>query len=210
MTASEYAVKISRKDGALEVTGPDKEWVDQKIEQLRPVVSDYQVEPKTEDTTTAARKQRTSRAGGKKNAVENAGERSGAPSRRTRARGGKPTTNRDLLEALTPEVKEQLRDYISARRKAWDRSQPAQAAIIAAFLQDMLNHSGVDTNDLYTVYGAMGERSPNNIRSQLVNARQRARYFSGVVDGKAMLSNAGENFARYDSLDGSDGESADE
>lgn len=74
----------------------------------------------------------------------------------------------------------------------------------------MLNHSGVDTNDLYTVYGAMGERSPNNIRSQLVNARQRARYFSGVVDGKAMLSNAGENFARYDSLDGSDGESADE
>lgn len=52
----------------------------------------------------------------------------------------------------------------------------------------------------YTVYTGMGERAPSNIRSQLTNARQRARYFSGIQDGKMILSHAGENFGRHDSV----------
>jgi hypothetical protein len=209
VAASEYAVKISRRDGALEVTGPDKDWVDEKIEQLGSVVSDYTPEPKREGPEDEGRSQRTTRRTAQKKGSANGEARSAAAApRRARSRGGKPTINPDLQAALTPEVKGQLKDYISARRKAWDGSQPAQAAIIATFLQDVLDHSGVDLSDLYTVYSVMGERSPNNIRSQLINARQRARYFGGVVDGKTTLSQAGENFARYDSLDGAGDESA--
>jgi hypothetical protein len=97
--------------------------------------------------------------------------------------------------------KQKLKDYIAARRKKWDGSQSAQAAIIATFVHDELGFPGVDQHDLYTVYTVMGERSPANIRSQLTNARQRARYFSGLSNGKMVLSHAGENFARFDSLD---------
>ena len=114
--------------------------------------------------------------------------------------GGKPEINPELRDRLTTELRGQLKDYIGARREAWNRSQPAQAAIIAAFLQDELNLPGVDQHDLYTVYTVMGERSPGNLRSQLTNARQRSRFFSGATGGKLMLSHAGENFARFDSL----------
>lgn len=197
MVEGEYAIKISWKDGVLEVTGPDKDWVGAKIEQLGDAVSAHAGE--VEGPPAALRRRGAARAGAPKDVSAERGD-SPTPARRNRGGGGKPAMSEELQGKLTREVRDELEQYISARRKQWDGSQSAQAAIIATFLQDTLGVEGVDTHDLYTVYRVMGERSPGNVRSQLTNARQRARYFGGLIDGKMVLSTAGENFARYDSL----------
>jgi hypothetical protein len=196
--APDYTVRINRHDGVLEVTGPEKEWVDEKIEQLTSVLSDFQLKPAVGGG--ARRKPRsTPRKGRAEDAVDKAQDGTETPIRR-RGSGGRSDINEDLRDSFSTEVKQKLKNYIGARRKAWDGSQSAQAAIIATFLHDELGFPGVDQHDLYTVYTVMGERSPGNIRSQLTNARQRARYFSGLSNGKMILSHAGENFARFDSL----------
>jgi len=71
---------------------------------------------------------------------------------------------------------------------------------------DELAWDRVDHHDLYTVYSAMGYEMPSNLRSQLVNARQRDKYFGGVVDGKTQLSHAGETFGRHKSIDAQEDE----
>lgn len=204
MTATiQYAVRINARDGALEVTGPDKDWVDAKIEQLRSVVSAFSP---SADSGEAGRKSARKRRPAEKGRDDpGTGDTNAAPPRRTKSSGGKSQVNEALKDRLTPEVRKAFNAYVTERRKAWDGSQSAQAAIIATFLSDELGTSGIDQSDLYTVYTVMGERSPANIRSQLTNARQRARYFSGLVDGKMVLSHAGENYARFDSKNAESG-----
>jgi hypothetical protein len=206
--APDYAVRINRREGVLEITGPEKEWVDAKIEQLTSVIAEFQPEPAFRDGARGKSRsaQMKARADGAADKAHGGGE---APVRR-RGSGGRSEINDDLRDSLSAEVKEKLKDYIGARRKSWDGSQSAQAAIVATFLHDELGFAGVDQHDLYTVYTVMGERSPGNIRSQLTNARQRARYFSGLSNGKMVLSHAGENFARFDSLDGASDASDDD
>jgi hypothetical protein len=202
VATTDYAVKINRKEGALEVTGPDKDWVDAKVEQLAKVLSDYGSEtPGSEGRGRSPAARKRTRKDGRAEATQNGAD--SAP-RRGRGKGGRSEIDEDLRGKLTTDVKKQLEGYIAARRKKWGASQSAQAAIIATFLHDELGLAGVDEHDLYTVYTVMGERSPGNIRSQLTNARQRAHYFSGLSGGKMVLSHAGENFARFDSLDGAD------
>jgi hypothetical protein len=209
VAAMEFAVRINTKEGALEVIGPDKEWVDAKLEQLSPVFSGYQRQI-DEDEGAAKPRTSTGKAARKKPAQAvstsaEAPEDGAATAKRRRGAGGRSEINPELREQLTTEVKQKLRGYIDARRGQWDGSQSAQAAIIATFLHDELGMRGVDQHDLYTVYSAMGERVPRNIRSQLTNARQRARYFEGISGGKMVLSHAGENFVRFDSLNGAGG-----
>jgi hypothetical protein len=198
---NDYSVKINLKDGALEIAGPDKGWVDSKIDQLRntvlagfqPEVADREV-PRQPKRKPARKKVAT---------TPGPGETRSTP-KRPRGPSGRSAVNEELQSKMTAEIRSEFRDYIDARRQAWESSQSAQAVIIATFLHDKLSIAGVDQHDLYTAYTVMGERSPANIRSQLTNARQRARYFSGFQDGKMMLSHAGENFARFDSVTGDD------
>jgi hypothetical protein len=206
--ADDYSVKINAREGALEVTAPDRDWVDGKLDQLSPVYTsplvddehasrqtDAESEPAAKDPARSARGTRSS-AGGQAEA------NGSSKTRRARSRSsGRPQVNPDLEEKLTTDVKESLRSYIDQRRRVFDKSQPAQAAIIATFLQDALGWEGINEDDLVTVYRAMGERPPKNLTSQLVNARQRAKYFSGVRDGRSELSFAGDRFARHDALD---------
>ncbi len=197
----EYGVKINRREGALEIVGPDKEWVDAKVEQLSSFLSQPVL---AADDGNAGRtgtdsgrpqklQQRKSAKDGAKTNVE-----------RPRKRG-RPTINEELRGQLKGDIAKELQQYIAHRQSAWDSSKTAQAAIIAGFLHEQLDIEGVDMHDLYTVYSVLGER-PGNTRSQLINARQRTSYFGGMVNGKAPLSIAGENFAKFDSLD-STGES---
>jgi hypothetical protein len=195
MTA-DYAVKINRSDGVLEVTAPEKEWVDAKIEQLTPVISEA---PAPRAHAGATQKPRAARKRTRDAATEDGRAGSEAPTRR-RGNGGRPKINEDLRAQLTSDVRGRLKEYIDARRAKFDGGLSAQAAIIAGFLQDDLGYPGIDHDDLYTVYTDMGERIPGNLRSQLGNARQRARYFGAISGGKYILSNAGENFARFDSV----------
>lgn len=197
---SDYTVRMNLKDGALEISGPDKDWVDSKIDQLRDtVLAGY--EP-AENEPHEPHKQPKRRTAKKKTTMPpsdgTAVDRAAA--KRSRGSGGRSSINEDLQALMTGEVKSDLQRYVAVRRKAWDGSQSAQAAIIATFLHDTLGLDGVDQHDLYTVYTVMGERTPGNIRSQLTNARQRSRYFAGIQNGKMVLSHAGENFARLDSL----------
>lgn len=207
MAASDYTVKISLRDGLLEVIGPDREWVDAKIEQLQPVLAGAApTEDAPPDTKTAPKRAAKRTRTAKREAPTEPGAAAPTAPRRARSTGGRSEMNAELRDLLTPDVKREFKQYIDERRKKWDASQNAQAAIIATFLHDKLGVAGVDQHDLYTAYTVMGERSPANIRSQLTNARQRARYFSVYSEGKAVLSHAGENFARFDSVDGADGD----
>lgn len=193
VAASQYNVIINMREGLLEVSGPEKAWVDAKIDQLQPLLSEVASVSPTASPSSAGKRTKP-----KRGAVD--AEASVPPLRRVRGTGGRSGVNADLRARLDPDTKRKFREFIGARRKAWDRSQSAQAAIIATFLHDELGMAGVDQHDIYTAYTVMGERSPANIRSQLTNARQRARYFSGSSDGKMVLSHAGENFARFDSV----------
>ncbi len=202
MTApSDYMVRMNLKDGALEISGPDKSWVDAKIEQLRETVLAGYEPAEQERPPRNQAKRRTARNKTTTSPPDpTTGDRPTA--KRSRGTSGRSSINEELQALMTAEVRSALQQYVAARRKAWDGSQSAQAAIIATFLHDKLGIDGVDQDDLYTVYTVMGERTPGNIRSQLTNARQRARYFAGIQDGKMVLSHAGENFARLDSLTG--------
>lgn len=198
--ASEFVVRINVKEQTLDVAGPDKDWVDAKIEQFSRLVSDA-VESRPQVPATGVVPSSPSRRARARARTARAADQASPTPRRPRGAGGRSAINEDLKGRFTADVRGEFKAYITDRSRAWADSQPAQAAIIATFLQDSLSMSGVDQHDLYTVYTVMGERSPGNIRSQLTNARQRSRYFSGLSDGKMVLSHAGENYARFDSLD---------
>jgi hypothetical protein len=198
MAASDYMIRINVQDGLLEITGPDREWVDAKVEQLKPML--VSAPPAETPAGGSPPKRPVKRTRSRiPDASAEAGGITPPPVRRVRS-SGRSEVNTDLRDLLTPEVRLQFKGYIDARRKPWDKSLSAQAAIIATYLHDELDHAGVDQHDLYTVYTVMGERIPKNIRSQLTNARQRAHYFSGLQDGKMVLSHAGENYARHDAV----------
>jgi hypothetical protein len=202
-TPSDYSVRLNLKDGALEISGPDKDWIDAKIDQLRDTVL-AGFEPSTGERQELRKQPK--RKNTKKVATSPSHETEGdrPTAKRSRGTSTRSSIDEELQARLTSEVRAELQKYVDARRKAWNGSQSAQAAIIATFLHDKLGLEGVDQHDLYTVYTVMGERTPGNIRSQLTNARQRSRYFAGLQDGKMVLSHAGENFARLDSLTSDD------
>jgi hypothetical protein len=208
MAATEYAVRINSKEGALEIVGPEKDWVDAKLEQLSSVFEDYSAEASEEGSSKGPAPKPRKPPGRKKAApAAAAADASDKPAPRRARTGSRAEVNDELAVQLSAEVKKDLGEYVAARQKAWNASQPAQAAIIATFLYDRVNWPGVDRDDLYTVYNAMGWKSPRNMRSQLVNARQRDRYFGSISNGKAMLSHHGENFGRHDSIDDEDADS---
>ncbi len=193
-TDAGYAVKINIQAGTLEVAGPDGEWVDSQVDQLRDLLA---------ATGSAPKKAARATGPAPKDPPNGAGT---AARRRARSAGGKAQMDEELRALLDRETTKKLGEYIEARRQAWEDSLSGQAAIIATFLQDEMDRPGIDPNDLYTIYTVMGERPPGNLRSQLTNARQRARYFGGVTDGKWTLSQKGENYGRYDSVASTEGE----
>lgn len=199
MAESDYTIRINVRDALLEIMGPDREWVDAKLDQLKPMLASPAPSETLSGGTGQKRPVRRKKTPSPEAPAETVGTMT-PPTRKARPSSGRSEVNTGLRDLLTPEVRREFKSYIDARRKSWDKSLSAQAAIIATYLHDELNHDGVDQHDLYTIYTVMGERIPKNIRSQLTNARQRAHYFSGLRDGKMVLSHAGENYARHDSV----------
>jgi hypothetical protein len=197
--ACEYSIKINRRDGALEITGPEQSWVDAKLQELQTVYMDPlpDAEDGAESSTPSNTGKRAQRRPTKKAAPPVGGSESAPkPKAATRRRSGRPKRNPDLEAVLTREAKEGLQEYIHERQAAWDKKQTNQAVIIATYLHDELDWTGVDENDLYTVYRALGLDGPTNFRSVLQNAYNRDKFFSGMEEGKYSLSLPGENFAR--------------
>lgn len=187
-----YLIRINRKDGALEVAAPEKAWVDEKLAELSAVFESWDPAGSQPEMEESPPQPKRGEAPARKVERKSRG-------RRTTARAEK---NPELDVLLTKEVRDKFERYVSEREPSWSKSRSAQAAIIATFLADELDWPGVDPHDLYTVYTAMGYPTPGNMRSQLVNARQRDKYFRGIREGKAELSHAGENFARHEAREG--------
>jgi hypothetical protein len=188
---SEYSVRINRRDGAVEVSG-DKDWVDEKLRQLAPVY-EAPVTDEGANRTTQPRK-RTKRSKPKDGGPVETKEKQ--PRRR---RSGRPQRSADLAAKLTSQVKQELQEHRDARSTAFDKKATNQAAIIAGFLRDELEMNEVGEDDLYTIYNIMGWSTPT-VRSALMNAAERDKYFGGMTDGKRELTQKGENFARHGSV----------
>ncbi len=195
---SGFVVRINRTTGSVEVSGEDKNWVNEKISQLeyvykeRPSVpaampATMQMNPGTSFTGTQPK------ASPKKITTVKTTRKSGAVKR--------PEINDELQNKLTRDVITDLNKFISERDKAYSSSMPAQAIIIAIFLEDNLGWKGVDKHDLFTVYRQLGAPS-GNTDAQLRNAYNRNHYFSHIKAGKYMPSSSGDTFARHGSLNG--------
>lgn len=196
-----YSVKINRRDGALEITGDDKAWVDAKLKELSAVWS----EPVGDPTDPAGGDSGSSRGRvqtAKRKAPAEAATSEGATGRRRAGGGGgggRVGRNEELATQLTPDVRKTLAAYVKERQAAFDKTQPQAAAIIAWFLRDNLGMSAITASDLYTVYAVMGWRTPRKPRAALDNAKARDNFFS-VSRGSYTLTHHGENYGRHDSL----------
>jgi hypothetical protein len=205
MTDESYTIKINRRDGIVEITGPDKDWIAQQIEALR-VVYERQPDdaplqdPLSADVDGALDETGTGRKSKRGNAAE--GE-AGRPGRRARGGGFRGTRNDELAQRLTADVRANLDAYVEERRPNFTDG-PNQAAILAAFLQTELGVDTVGPNDLYTICDVMGWPGPNP-RNALDNAKTRKNYFTSAGRGRYRLSHSGERFGRYEASSAPEG-----
>lgn len=197
-----FAVRFDSQQGTFEVEAPDGEWVASQVSALGELLATVPRPP-----AAPAAKAASADATATKDPPAAKQTAARDPKRRPRAAaGGRVRVDEELRASIDAGVARKLSEYIEARRQAWGESLSAQMAIIATFLEDELDREGIDPSEAYTIYTVMGERPPGNIRSALTNARQRARYFSAITDGRWQLSQRGQNFGRFDSLDTTDGE----
>src|SRR4051812_49973786 len=122
MADDNYTVKINRRDGAVEITGSDKEWIAEQLDKLAIV---YNAEPagepggRVDDATegnppVAQRRKPRARSGG------------GG----SRAKAGRPSP---VMEKLDPGARKELEAFVAERDF---KGTQKQAAIIATFLED--------------------------------------------------------------------------
>lgn len=186
---NEYVVKINKADGSLEISAPDKDWVDAKVSQLSPLLS---------ESTHKSASRRTPRKSGGSTASSESGDAPPAkkPAGSASRKNSRPQRNEELEGKLKGDLAKKFRAYVDERSESWDKKNTNQAAIIASFLLDELKWEGVSPDDLYTVYRILGLDAPSNIYSMLNNATGRDKYFTGSTDGRFTLSLAGENLGR--------------
>jgi hypothetical protein len=192
MPSDEYSVKVNRRDGVVEIIGPDKDWVAQQLERLAPI---FEAAPPGAPLDTV-------RISGSSDAQPTNARTAAVP--RTRRSGGtrasaKASKSPELAALLAPDVKKALQAYRNEREAYWNKKQSLQPAIVATFLADNLAIEAISADDLYTVYTTMGWPGPSRYRSQLTNAQTREKHFGTVAKGKFPLTHAGENFGRHTS-----------
>ncbi len=174
-----YTIKCTNGDQGFEVSAPDKEWVEAKAQAF---VQEFTV---IKPTTKKSVKPRAI-----------------SISKPTAART-KPADKSDSLvpAKLNNSVIDELVSYVKARQKAFEKSAPNQAAIIAKFLKDSLEIELIDKEDLAYIYKQVAVWKLVNHQGQLDNAADRNSYFTRS-EGKYKLSYAGEKFALDTAKDG--------
>jgi hypothetical protein len=184
-----YSVRINRRDGALEISGPDKDWIAEQIAALRVVYeSAPAVLPQTETPDAGA-----------SNAGSDAGPGKPKPKsrRRTTTRSSSGGSEAALTDKFTRDVAERFQAFCDARHEDHKKAQPDVAALIATFALDDLGEDSISPDDLIVVHRAMGWAPPKNPSGVLGNAIARKGYFSGMKDGKTQLTPTGEHFGRH-------------
>jgi hypothetical protein len=195
--AAEFSVRINRRDGVLEIEGPDKDWIADQLEKLAVV---YEDAPGDSPPAGAGSGNGAAVNG---TATTTTPANTGSATPKPKRKGGRAQRKSTLEQALTPELRGKLDAYKNERSGAW-KTKTAAAAIIATFLMDELSYEGwIDEDDLYTVYSVMGwtADAPSNFRSVLKNAAIRNGYFGGWVNGRVQLTHSGENYGRGGSKD---------
>lgn len=177
-----YSVKFNRAESAVEVAGPDKEWVEEQFAELLPRLDTALPEPSKRTQAPAE----AARAAG--------GATKPRRPRRSSAAGG-IGANDELAAALTEEVTNRLESYMAERPAV--KSAQDQAPVLAAFLADELHLEDVSAEDLGTVYKVMGWKIPG-VPKALKNGTDRKQYFTRAR-GRFRLTRHGLNYARIDS-----------
>src|SRR5947209_11415075 len=97
----QYSIKVNRRDGALEITGPERDWVDRKLEQLEgvynaPLPEATAEQPAAPDSLRERTQRRQgSRAATRKDQGENGAQAPTKPARSRRV-PGRPQRNPEL------------------------------------------------------------------------------------------------------------------
>lgn len=167
-----YTIKRNNGDQGFEVSAPDKEWVETKAEAF------------SQEFTAV-----------KSTAKKSVKSRAVSTPKPAAAR----TKTVDKSDSLVPtkldnSVIDELLAYVKARQKAFEKTAPNQAAIIAKFLKDSLEIELIDKEDLAYIYKQVAVWKLVNHQGQLDNAADRNSYFTRT-EGKYKLSYAGEKFA---------------
>lgn len=193
-----HHVKINRRDGVLEITGPDKVWIAEQLDKLAVVYNDVPPADTAPGVGESAPHGARSADGRARPVTASAEDPDEGPPRRSRGRGNgfRGRRNDELARRLTAEVRGSLQSFVDERRPNFTDG-PNQAAILAAFLQTDLHWDTVGANDLYTIYDVMGWPGPNP-RNALDNGKARKNYFTTVGRGRYQLSHTGERFGRYE------------
>jgi hypothetical protein len=200
MPGEHYTIKINRREGIVEITGPDKDWIAAQLDRLSVVYKqDVQEAPGllTNDAAGSGEESATPTSALEEAKKPTRRRRSGA---RGAARVSKPS---EIEDQLTPDVMRRMHTYFDERPKA-TKNHNQRSAVIATFLSDELDIKGIGANDLIAVYRAMGWSPPKNASAVLRNSIDRFGYFGGLRDGKAYLTPTGEHFGRHGSKESDD------
>jgi hypothetical protein len=196
MPDESYSVRVNRRDGIVEIAGPDKDWVADQLERLSAIYAELPPDDRKQQDGSA---DETNQAGTSKKKSPSVAKP------RARRSGPKVPKGSELDEKLTKPVRAKLHSYQGERQPGW-RSHPDQAAIIASFLADEVDVHEIGPADLVAVYRAMGWPPPRDPTGTIKNAIGRKGYFSGRRGGKVELTPTGEHFGRHASKEGAEDE----
>ena len=158
-----YSVKINRRDGVVEITGPDKEWIAEQLDRLSNVYDSPPTDVPTPDPPLVNPSDRRVQSKRTRTNAANADESKEKRPRGRRAAAARARKNPELEQKLTKAVRAELQRWRDERQANFTNLSK-QAAIIATFLLDNLSWEDVDPDDLYTVYAVMGSPPPGSPR----------------------------------------------
>jgi hypothetical protein len=181
-----YSVKINPSEGSVEVSAPDREWLESKLTELLALLE--------APTSKPARPARRAPIGSESTSPSTAGKPKSKP--RASGRTGSVATDDQLAEQFTDEVAGRLETYMAERPAA--KAAQEQVVAIAGFLSEELQIADVGEIELNTVYTKMGWPLPA-IRNALQNGAARKNYFTRAAPGRFQLTRTGFNFARHES-----------
>src|SRR3954468_2993545 len=126
-----YSVKINRRDGVVEITGPDKDWIADQLERLGVGYDGTQAPPADPPPPSGAP---TGSDGGGVIDVQEVTPAKPAAKRRAKGGSSRPIRVPELAEKLTPEVRKSIEKYVGERRSNFSDAM-REATILATFLK---------------------------------------------------------------------------
>lgn len=174
-----YAIKFSNGGQGFEVQGPEKEWVNNKAEELKNLLETTPVPKLAEEQTVAKRT--------KKSTVKSSSSKSSTKKAST-------VVSSALSEKWTDDLPPQITDFVNERKPGFSLGVTKEAAILAVFLKDNLDVDSLTISDIEMIYRKMGWKTINH-ENQLRNAKNRDRYFD-VDNGVFTLTYGGTQFGR--------------